>query len=72
MGKGTPNIDYQKCLACGICAMACPFSALELGKTDVDKLKNAYPLLLEQDTCTGCGLCAKACPLGCIKLGGAG
>lgn len=63
----SPAFDYKICIGCGICVEACPVSALELQKTDVDKLKTAYPEIA-RNTCVGCGICAKACPLDAITM----
>jgi len=68
MDKGIAFVDYQVCMACGVCIQACPFSYLELNKTDVDSLHKAYPALLPNHKCNGCGLCATACPVDCITF----
>lgn len=64
--KKNPIFDYDICIACGICAQACPVSALELSKTNVDKYKKAYPEL--KGSCTGCGICAESCPLDAVEM----
>lgn len=68
MNKGKPTVDYTKCMACGVCVQACPFSCLDLIDTTRDKYKKAYPELTEKDRCTGCKLCEKQCPLACIMV----
>ena len=68
MTKEIPIVDYKKCVACGSCVQACPYSALELNKTDVDKYKKSYPILSVPGDCTGCALCQKACPMECIVM----
>jgi len=68
MGKGTAVVDYQACMACGVCVVACPFSYLALSKTDIDAQQNSYPALVEDHQCTGCGLCAQACPMDSISI----
>lgn len=68
MAKGQPVVDYKTCMACGICIQACPFSCLDLAKTDVDKYKKAYPELVDREGCTSCGLCDKSCPVSAITL----
>jgi len=54
-----PEIDYQKCNGCGLCAKNCRFSAIKMikGKPKVN------PFL-----CEGCGTCEVICPKGAIKL----
>ncbi len=68
MGKGIATINYAECMACGSCVQACPFSFLDLTKTDVDAYHKNYPQLNHDHKCTGCGLCAAACPVDCITI----
>jgi len=68
MGKAKVVVDYEQCGACGVCTQACPFSYLELGNLEVDKLHKAYPQLTPTEKCNGCGICADACPLECITI----
>ena len=46
------QINYDKCIACGICVQKCPFHALNL---DGNKL-------VVNDNCTLCGACTRFCP----------
>ncbi len=66
--KGITFFDYAICMACGICVQACPFSYLELRKTDVDAAHHSYPQLAVGHKCSGCGLCATACPVDGISI----
>lgn len=69
MAKGQkPMVRYNRCMACGICVQACPFSCLDLSLLGKDKLNKAYPQLVFESRCTGCGICESACPLECIEL----
>ncbi|HWQ47212.1 MAG TPA: 4Fe-4S binding protein [Longilinea sp.] len=68
MGKGIATINYAECMACGCCVQACPFSFLDLMKTDVDVYHKNYPQLVPDHKCTGCGLCATACPVDCVTI----
>jgi pyruvate ferredoxin oxidoreductase delta subunit len=45
-----PEIDKEKCNACGLCAMYCPDAAID------DKLE------VDLEFCKGCGICAHECP----------
>jgi len=68
--KRLPVVDYGRCVACGSCLPACPFSCLELSRTDLDADRTAFPELARVVDCTCCGLCARACPVDCISMTG--
>ena len=66
--KKQPVFDYLHCLSCGICAQACPVSALGMAKEGkAGKYRNLFPEPVKEG-CIGCGLCAKACPMGAIEM----
>jgi len=54
--SGRPDINREKCTACGTCVKWCPTDALEL--------KEKAHLLPER--CIGCGECLAICPVGAI------
>jgi len=54
-----PEIDYQKCTGCGLCAKKCRFSAIKM----VNGKPRVNPFL-----CEGCGACQVICPQKAIKL----
>ncbi len=54
-----PEINYQKCDGCGICAQKCQFSAI--------KMENGKPKL-NRFLCEGCGVCELVCPKKAIQL----
>ena len=58
-GGYTARIDPEKCVACGQCAEACRFSAIEAfgGVFRVDPL-----------ACEGCGVCGLVCPCDAVVL----
>jgi ferredoxin len=68
MEKGIAHVDYDTCMACGVCVTACPFSYLALTRIDTTMLHNAYPELIADHKCPGCGLCATACPVDSITI----
>jgi len=55
--------DPQKCMKCGLCRSACPFSAIRVGP-------GGYPLVC--DLCSGDPECVKVCPTSAIWFGRAG
>ena len=49
-----PEVDYEKCVGCTLCASYCPEAAIqanEEGKPEID-----------WRFCKGCGICANECP----------
>lgn len=67
MAKENPTFNYEKCIACRICAQVCPVSCLEMSLISIDKWPNAYPQLVG-NTCIGCGFCARDCPTLAIAM----
>ena len=57
-----PEIDWEKCKQCLLCAPACPDSCIPVA--DKKRLEFDY------DHCKGCGICVKACPFGAITMEG--
>lgn len=58
-----PEIDIDKCIACGLCAKICPDSAAHM-----KKIKGQQKAYVDYDYCKGCGLCAKECPVKAISM----
>jgi heterodisulfide reductase subunit A len=52
--------DPKKCAHCGMCAEACPYSAIK-----IDAENGA---IVDDILCRGCGLCANVCPGGAITI----
>ena len=52
------RIDAAHCAACGTCADACPFDAIQVNGTAV----------VDWELCMGCGVCTSQCPNGLITL----
>ncbi len=48
-----------ECLACGDCAVACPFGAIALDGEGAQ---------VDEERCMGCGVCAGRCPTGALEL----
>lgn len=75
---GLPEVDAQKCTACGKCTAECPRHLLELrpvGRRDrrvwvacSNQDKGAVARKACSAACIGCGKCAKECPLGAIEV----
>ena len=75
---GIPEVDEEKCTACGACAKACPKGIIEIrlkGKKSrrvyvrcVNKDKGAVARKACSVACIGCGKCVKTCPFEAITL----
>ncbi len=67
-------IDKSKCVECGACAKACPYSAIhnykrpceqscKVGAISMGKDKEA---VIDYEKCIACGACVYACPFGAV------
>lgn len=75
---GLPEVDDEKCTACGACVKACPKGVIELRKK-FPKSRKVYVSCVNKDkggvarkscsaACIGCGKCAKVCPFDAITV----
>ncbi|ABF13918.1 NADH-quinone oxidoreductase subunit NuoI [Candidatus Palibaumannia cicadellinicola] len=60
---------YERCVACNLCAVACPVDCISLQKTE-SKEGRWYPefFRINFSRCIFCGLCEEACPTTAIQL----
>ena len=73
-----PEVDEEKCVACGACVKTCPRSVIELrnkGKNSrrvfvscINQEKGAAAKKNCESACIGCGKCVKACPFEAISI----
>jgi len=66
----TAIVDPKICQGCGICALVCPFDAIELKESEIRGLEGKIVSEVNTALCKGCGLCAAACPNGAVQQRG--
>jgi NADH-quinone oxidoreductase subunit I len=64
----------EKCVACGLCSVACPADAIYLEAAENDGSVQAGPRYasvyqIHKTRCIFCGYCEEACPVGAIFMG---
>ena len=57
------RVNDPDCIACGACATACTYGAIQMVNTDSGKVAQVNPVL-----CKGDGLCCTKCPTAAIAL----
>lgn len=75
---GLPEVDEEKCTACGACVKSCPRNVIELRNIGpkskrifvscINKEKGAIAKKNCSAACIGCGKCVKICPQEAISL----
>jgi len=64
----------EKCVACGLCSVACPADAIYLEAAENDGTVQAGPRYasvyqIHKTRCIFCGYCEEACPVGAVFMG---
>jgi Fe-S-cluster-containing hydrogenase component 2 len=75
---GLPEVDDEKCTACGACVTACPRDIIELRKKNKKDRKIYVSCINEEKgavakkncsvACIGCSKCFKVCPYEAITM----
>ena len=63
----TLELDVDKCVGCGMCAVVCPHGVFALDDGGADA-KPDRARLVDRDACMECGACAMNCPTGAISV----
>ena len=64
--RGLLNWNPDDCIGCGLCAMDCPASAIEM--IVLDKKAKRFVLHYHSDRCTFCAQCVSSCRQGCLTM----
>ena len=64
----------EKCVACGLCSVACPSDAIYLEPAENDGTVQAGPRYasiyqIHKTRCIYCGFCEEACPVAAVFMG---
>ncbi len=62
--RGLPEVDVDKCIGCGGCAVVCPSRLIRI--IDLDQQTRRIVRLFER--CIYCGRCAEVCPEEAITM----
>jgi len=65
---GRFELDVDKCIACGLCANACPNKVIQMEKEKVDKKQFLTKYIMRIEYCLFCGLCVESCNKDALKF----
>jgi NADH-quinone oxidoreductase subunit I len=80
--RGAPRLNLHPetaetlCIACNLCAMACPENCIHVGAVNRQYIKDGKPkkkkvlttFVYDTSRCMFCDLCVEACPTDCLEL----
>ncbi|MCL6611860.1 MAG: NADH-quinone oxidoreductase subunit I [Peptococcaceae bacterium] len=65
---GRFQLDVDKCIACGLCANACPNKVIQMEKQKVDNKQYLTKYVMRIEYCLFCGLCVESCNKDALKF----
>jgi len=67
--RSSMALEPEKCIACGLCVIACPNQVINLSsEKDENNKKILMTYYMNMGRCLLCGLCTEACPTKALKL----
>jgi len=68
--NNSPETGETLCIACNLCALACPENLIVVGwqRDDATRRKVLTTFTYDTSRCMFCGLCEDACPTDCLEL----
>ena len=67
--RGIHEFEASKCIACDLCAKACPVDCIYIDYTGRGKNAQLTRYAIDYSKCMFCALCTEPCPTECIHMG---
>jgi NADH-quinone oxidoreductase subunit I len=67
--RGIHEFEASKCIACDLCAKACPVDCIYIDYEGRGKNVQLKRFAIDYSKCMFCGLCTEPCPKECIHMG---
>ncbi|MCA9916671.1 MAG: hydrogenase iron-sulfur subunit [Anaerolineales bacterium] len=69
LGLPVVSVVAENCTGCTLCALDCPYDALEMIERPEDDTVHKYVALAKPEMCVSCGICVGSCNWNAITLG---